>query len=99
MPLFVQTSGGAALNEALQKRIVAKLRGDCSPRHVPDEIHQVQTIPYTLTGKKMEIPVRRILAGVDPEKVASRDAMQNPASLDWFVGFARERLQVVQGVR
>ena len=46
MPLFVQTSGGAALNEALQKRIVAKLRGDCSPRHVPDEIHQVQTIPY-----------------------------------------------------
>ena len=89
MPLFVRLADGAVFDDVLRARIAAKLRGDCSPRHVPDEIHEVAAIPYTLTGKKMEIPVRRILAGTPPEKAASRDAMMQPEALDWYVQFAR----------
>jgi acetoacetyl-CoA synthetase len=92
MPLFVRLADGTAFDDALRERILTKLRTDCSPRHVPDEIHAVEAIPYTLTGKKMEIPVRRILAGTPPEKAASRDAMMHPAALDWYVEFARARL-------
>jgi acetoacetyl-CoA synthetase len=92
MPLFVRAADGVVVDDGVRARIVAKLRGDCSPRHVPDEIHAVDAIPYTLTGKKMEVPVRRILAGAPAEKVASRDAMMNPASLDWYVDFARHVL-------
>jgi len=91
MPLFVLLADGAVLDDALRQRIGAKLRSEGSPRHVPDEVHAVDAIPYTLTGKKMEIPVRRILAGMAPEKVASREAMMQPAALDWFISFARER--------
>jgi acetoacetyl-CoA synthetase len=91
MPLFVRPAEGVSFDEPLRARIVAKLRVECSPRHVPDEIHAVDAIPYTLTGKKMEIPVRRILAGMPPEKVASREAMMQPAALDWFVTFAEDR--------
>jgi acetoacetyl-CoA synthetase len=89
MPLFVQLQPGCVLDEALQARIQAALRVDCSPRHVPDRIVQVDAVPYTLTGKKMEIPVRKILMGAPLEKVASRDAMMNPGALDWFVQFAQ----------
>jgi acetoacetyl-CoA synthetase len=91
MPLFVRLADNVVLDEDLRARIAAKLRAECSPRHVPDEVHAVDAIPYTLTGKKMEIPVRRILAGMAPEKVASREAMMQPAALDWFIAFARER--------
>jgi acetoacetyl-CoA synthetase len=91
MPLFVRLADGAVFDDALRARIAAKLRSDCSPRHVPDEIHRVDAIPYTLTGKKMEIPVRRILAGTPPEKAASREAMMQPEALDWYVGFAAAR--------
>jgi acetoacetyl-CoA synthetase len=91
MPLFVRLADGRPFDDELRGRIVAKLRTDCSPRHVPDEIHAVDAIPYTLTGKKMEIPVRRILAGTPPDKAASRDAMMQPSALDWYVDFARER--------
>ena len=95
MPLFVKVAGDAPFDDALRRKIAATLRSDCSPRHVPDEIHAVTEIPYTLTGKKMEIPIRRILAGIAPEKVASRDAMLNPAALDWYVDFAAARTLVV----
>jgi acetoacetyl-CoA synthetase len=91
MPLFVRLADGVPFDDALRERIVAKLRTDCSPRHVPDEIHRVDAIPYTLTGKKMEIPVRRILAGTPPEKAASREAMMQPEALDWYVDFAAAR--------
>jgi acetoacetyl-CoA synthetase len=91
MPLFVRLAAGAHLDGGLHDRIVAKLRTDCSPRHVPDTIVEVPAIPYTLTGKKMEIPVRRILAGTPPEKAASREAMMQPDALDWYVEFARSR--------
>jgi acetoacetyl-CoA synthetase len=88
MPLFVKTRPGVALDDALRTAIATKLRTDCSPRHVPDEMHAVEAIPYTLTGKKMEVPIRRLLAGAVPEKVASRDAMMDPTALDWYVTFA-----------
>ncbi len=90
MPLFVQLKPGVELDDALRARINRKLRDDCSPRHVPDRIYAVDAIPYTLTGKKMEIPVRKLLMGLPLEKAASRDAMMNPDSIDYFVRFANE---------
>lgn len=88
MPLFVALGAGRQLDEDLKSRIVVRLRTDASPRHVPDEIHQAPAIPYTLTGKRMEVPVRKLIMGVPPERAASTDAMGNPASLNWFVEFA-----------
>ena len=90
MPLFVKTKAGFALDDSLRERIAAQLRSDCSPRHVPDKIIAVQAVPYTLTGKKMEVPVRNILLGTDPAKAANRDAMANPAAIDDFARYARE---------
>lgn len=89
MPLFIKLKPGKALDEDLQKRIVARLRADCSPRHVPDRMYAVEQIPYTLTGKKMEVPVRKILMGWPLARAASRDAMMNPDSIDGYVEFAR----------
>ena len=62
-----------------------------SPRHVPEKIYEVNDIPYTLTGKKMEVPIRRILMGTAPDKAANPNVMSNPASLDYFVQFAEEQ--------
>jgi acetoacetyl-CoA synthetase len=92
MPLFLQLKPGIVLDEALRARIAQRLRDDCSPRHVPDRMYQVDAVPYTLTGKKMEVPVRKILMGWAPEKAASRDAMMAPQALDWFVRFAQESI-------
>jgi acetoacetyl-CoA synthetase len=91
MPLFVKLAPGETYDDAMRAAIVARLRSECSPRHVPDEIHAAPDIPYTLSAKKMELPVRRILAGAAPETVAARDAMRNPEALDWFVDFASKR--------
>ena len=68
------------------------LRSELSPRHVPDEIVSVPAIPRTLTGKKLEAPVKRILRGESSERVASRDSLADPAALDAFVALAAERL-------
>jgi acetoacetyl-CoA synthetase len=89
MPLFVKLRGGLTLDEPLRERIRRRLRSDYSPRHVPDRIHQVEAIPLTLTGKKLEVPVRRILMGVPPEKAANRAALANPAALDFFIEYAK----------
>jgi len=89
MPLFVVLKSGVALDAVLRSRISAHLRDDASPRHVPDAIHQIDAVPYTLTGKKMEVPVRKLLAGQSLDKVASRDAMSNPTAIDYFVQFGR----------
>jgi acetoacetyl-CoA synthetase len=91
MPLFVVLREGAELDEDLRGRIVAQIREDCSPRHVPNEIQAVPEIPRTLSGKILEVPVKRILLGAEPEAVASRDSLANPQSLDWFGRWARER--------
>ena len=92
MPLFLRLKQGFQLDEGLRERIAARLRGDCSPRHVPDRMYQVEAVPYTLTGKKMEVPVRKILMGWPLEKAASRDAMANPDAIDYFVRFAQESI-------
>ena len=91
MPMFVQPAAGCTLDDALKQTIADALKTQCSPRHVPDEIHAVDAIPYTLTGKKLEVPVRKILMGADPTAAVSRDAMQNPAAIDTFVRFAAGR--------
>jgi acetoacetyl-CoA synthetase len=91
MPLFVKLRSGRILDEPLCDRLRACLRSENSPRHVPDKIYAVDAIPYTLTGKKLEVPVRRILMGLSPEKAANRPAMANPAALDYFIAFAKER--------
>jgi acetoacetyl-CoA synthetase len=88
MPLFVKMANGRTLDDPLRDRICAFLRAEYSPRHVPDKIIAVSDIPYTLTNKKMEIPVRKILAGMAPALAANRDAMANPESLDDFIDYA-----------
>ena len=92
MPLFVQMAEGSTLDDAMKAEIVRRLRSERSPRHVPDEIIEAPQIPMTLTGKKMEVPVRKLMMGLPPEKAASRDSVRNPAAFDWFVDFAARRL-------
>jgi acetoacetyl-CoA synthetase len=88
MPLFVVLREGAELDEALRKEIARRVRERCSPRHVPDEVFVIAEVPRTLSGKALEVPVKRILMGTPPEQAASRDSLANPAALDWFVEFA-----------
>jgi acetoacetyl-CoA synthetase len=90
MPLFVVLREGTELDDDLRKRIARRIREDCSPRHVPNEIVQIKEIPRTLSGKVLELPVKKILMGADPETAASRDSLQNPAALDFFVSWARD---------
>lgn len=92
MPLFVEMADGHELTHTLAADISKRLRAERSPRHVPDEIVVTPEIPMTLTGKKMEVPVRKLLLGLPLEKVASRDATRNPDALDWFNNFAQKRL-------
>lgn len=89
MALFVQLRDGAPLDDALRQRIRQALREGLSARHVPDEIVQVAAIPRTITGKKLELPVKKLLLGHAVEQVVKRDALAQPASIDWFVDFAR----------
>jgi acetoacetyl-CoA synthetase len=91
MPLFVSLRPGVQLDDRLEAKIRAHLRDDCSPRHVPDRIYQVAVIPYTRSGKKLEVPVRHILMGMPLAKAADVSALAVPGSLDWFVKFARRR--------
>ena len=90
MPLFVVPKPGQALDADLQRRVCEALKTQGSPRHVPDKIYAIEAVPYTLTGKKLEVPVRKILLGQPAEKVVSRDAMANPGALDYFIRFAEE---------
>jgi acetoacetyl-CoA synthetase len=85
LALYVVLRDGEQLDDALTERIKTRIRNDCSPRHVPDEITAVPAVPRTLSGKLLEVPVKRILMGADPATVASRDSLANPEALDWFV--------------
>jgi acetoacetyl-CoA synthetase len=87
--MFVTLAEGHVLDEKIENQIRARLRKEYTPRHVPDKIIQVPSIPVTLTGKKLEVPVRRILMGVPPEKAANTSAMADPAALDSFLDYAR----------
>ena len=91
MPLFVVLRPGAELDDALKKRINDAIRQSLSPRFVPDEIFQVAEIPRTLSGKKQELPIKKLLLGQPLERVVNREAMANPQSLGWFVEFAARR--------
>ena len=97
MPLFVVLQPGLMLTDELKARIATQIRTYGSARHVPSEIFQVEEIPRTLTGKKMELPVRKLLLGTPAERVASPDSMANPASFEYFVRFA-EQLNLPQRV-
>ena len=88
MPLFVQLRDGDVLDDTLIAEIATRLRAETSPRHIPDDVFQVPLIPYTLTGKRMEIPIRKLIMGTPAEKIVSRDAMADGSALDWFVDFA-----------
>jgi acetoacetyl-CoA synthetase len=88
MPLFVVLREGAELDDDLRREIARRVRERCSPRHVPDEVYAIAEVPRTLSGKALEVPVKRILMGTAPEKAASRDSLANPAALDYFVELA-----------
>jgi acetoacetyl-CoA synthetase len=91
MPLFVVLREGVELGDDLVRAIRTRIREDCSPRHVPNEIVAVAEVPRTLSGKVLELPVKRILMGTPPEQAASRDSLANPAALDFFVAYAADR--------
>jgi acetoacetyl-CoA synthetase len=91
LTLFVVLRDGALLDDALQADIRRRIREDCSPRHVPDEVLAVPEIPRTLSGKILEVPVKRILMGAPPDTVASRDSLANPDALGYFEELAARR--------
>ena len=93
MPLFVVLRAGVALDEAMKTRLNNAIKTALSPRFVPSEIFAVPEIPRTLSGKKQELPIKKLLLGQPIEKVVNRDAMANPACLDWYVAFAAMRAQ------
>ncbi len=90
MPLFIVLRADTALTDELKMRINARIRHEISPRHPPNAIFAIREVPYTLSGKKMEVPVRKILLGHPVEKAANVGAMRNPQSLDYFVQFAQQ---------
>ncbi|TAL66612.1 MAG: acetoacetate--CoA ligase [Burkholderiaceae bacterium] len=91
MPLFVVLRPGVALDDALRARLGGAIKTALSPRFVPDEIFQVPEIPRTLSGKKQELPIKKLLLGQPIDKVLNRDAMANPGCLDWYMALAARR--------
>ncbi|KZY02693.1 MULTISPECIES: acetoacetate--CoA ligase [unclassified Sulfitobacter] len=91
MPLFVVLAEGQTLDAALKDKINGAIRRDVSARFVPNEIVQIAEVPRTLSGKKLEVPVKKLLLGGDPERVVNRDSMANPDSFDFFVDYANRR--------
>lgn len=87
MPLFVVMAESIALTDEIRKKINSTIRQDYSPRHVPDEIISVPDIPYTISGKKTETPVKKVLMGKDPKQVVNAGALRNPEAIDFFVSF------------
>src|SRR5262249_45275789 len=84
MTLFVVLRDGEALDDGLEAEIRRRIREDCSPRHVPDAVLAPPAIPRTLSGKILEVPVKRLLMGAPPDEVASRESLANPEAFDWF---------------
>jgi acetoacetyl-CoA synthetase len=95
MPLFVVLREGVALDAAMKSKLNNAIKTALSPRFVPNDIFQVAEIPRTLSGKKQELPIKKLLLGQPIEKVVNKDAMANPASLDWFVELAQKRAQTI----
>ena len=89
MPLFVKMKTGFELSEDIKTQINNQLKKEYSPRHVPDNIIEVPDIPYTISGKKMEAPIKKILLKMAIEKSVNRDSMKNPESVDFFIAYAK----------
>lgn len=102
MPLFIVLAPGYQLDDALRGRIAHAIRTELSPRHVPDDIIVAPAVPRTLTGKKLEVPIKRILQGAPPGQVTSPGAITDPAALDWYARYRRtiaERTSAQRGSR
>jgi acetoacetyl-CoA synthetase len=97
MPLFVVLREGLLLDDAMRQRLNGAIKTALSPRFVPNDVFQVAEIPRTLSGKKQELPIKKLLLGQPIEKVINKEAMANPACLDWYVAFARQRGAVDAG--
>ena len=93
MPLFVVLRDGVPLDDAMRTRLNDAIRVALSPRFLPNDIFRVDEIPRTLTGKKQELPIKKLLLGQPIDKVINKEAMANPGCLDWYLGFAKQRLQ------
>ncbi|MGJ7487244.1 acetoacetate--CoA ligase [Variovorax sp. LT2P21] len=93
MPLFVVLRPGVALDDAVRAKIESAIKTSLSPRFLPNDIFEVPEIPRTLSGKKQELPIKKLLLGLPIEKVVNKEAMANPASLDWFVALAARRAE------
>ena len=93
MPLFVKMKDNLPLTTTIKNRIKTTLRQQYSPRHVPDEIIQVEDIPYTISGKKLEQPVKRLLMGMDIDLAANKGAMRNPESLAFFIAYRKQKFE------
>lgn len=91
MPLFVVLRDNLVLDDSLKARIKESLRSNISPHHVPDEVFAIHEVPRTLSGKKLEVPVKKLLMGIPVEKAISTDAMGNPQSIQYFIEFAKAR--------
>ena len=91
MPLFVVPAAGVALDDDLKKQINEAIKSQVSARFVPNEIIEIKEVPRTLSGKKLEVPVKKLLLGGDPAKVVNRDSMANPDSFDFFIAYADAR--------
>src|SRR5258708_5102095 len=90
MPLFVVLRPGVELDDALQKRIRTQLRSNLTPHHVPDEIVAITEVPRTLSGKKLEVPIKKLFLGTPLEKAMSVGALGNPQAMQFFVEFAKK---------
>ena len=90
MPLFVMMRKGTTLDDSFISRVKKHIREQCSPRHIPDTLIQVDDIPYTISGKKVETPVKKILSGKDTGSSLNRDALKNPSSLDFFITYYKQ---------
>ena len=93
MPLFVVLQQGVTLTEDLKKKINSTIRSEYTPRHVPDEIIVVPDVPYTISGKKTETPVKKVLMGKDPKKVVNAGSLRNPQAMDFFMELVKNRTQ------
>ena len=99
MPLFVVTAADSPLDDELRARIKAAIRRELSPRHVPDTVVRIAAVPRTLTGKKLEVPVKHILQGADVARVSSSGAVTHPEMLDWFAAYASHATSTACGVQ
>lgn len=93
MPLFVVPAKGVAVDDALKDKINNAIRAQVSARFVPNDIIEVKEVPRTLSGKKLEVPIKKLLLGGDPDRVVNRDSMANPDSFDFFIAYAGTRTE------